>query len=126
MGLRCWHRVHTMTLRWEVLVMAAPPDQFQKRTYVRLPYTDRFLASEGSIAVNKELQKAFSRPWLCVQIGQSVVNSPTASPITGAWSAVFPAGGAQSDGALEKARPSRQRPFQSEHSMEDGCCPPDK
>lgn len=65
--------------------MPTPPDQFQRRTYVRLPFTDEYLGADGRMS--ETLVRALSRPWLTVRIAQSVVKS-TPKAQTGSWTHV--------------------------------------
>lgn len=48
--------------------MPAPPDQFQRRTYVRLPFTDEYLERRDEKMWREELRRAFARPLLTVRI----------------------------------------------------------
>lgn len=52
--------------------MPVPPDQFQKRTYVKLPYTDALLRGQPSRAVKEQLRRAFEKPLLRVSISREV------------------------------------------------------
>lgn len=81
--------------------MASPPDQFQRRTYVRLPFTDRYLAQDVERPVSEELSRALSRPWLTVKISESIVKSIHQSDVTGSWSAI-PAGESKAQASSEE------------------------
>lgn len=81
--------------------MPTPPDQFQRRTYVRLPFTDEYLGA-GEERMSETLVRALARPWLTVQISESVVKSASCSR-TGSWSHV------PSAAAERKEAPQQQR-----------------
>lgn len=68
--------------------MATPPDQFQRRTFVRLPYTDLYLSDDAKREDLAGLSEAMKRPWLTVKIAGSIVKSTESSPRTGSWSKV--------------------------------------
>lgn len=63
--------------------VAVPSDQFQKRTYVRLPYSDAFLSGNNPRHFRDELRLAFHRPLVTVQIAVSPVDAlvPSAQPL---------------------------------------------
>lgn len=44
--------------------MNVPPDQFQRRTYVKLPFSDSFARSPNDPALLAELRVAFRKPLL--------------------------------------------------------------
>lgn len=49
--------------------MLHPPDQFQRRVYVRLPYADRYLDQRHDLKeLKSELQASFKNPVLQVTI----------------------------------------------------------
>lgn len=52
------------------MYVSVPPDQFQKRTYVKLPYSDAFLSGRNTRRVERELRLAFLRPLITVQIAE--------------------------------------------------------
>ncbi len=51
--------------------MPAPPDQFQKKTYVRLPLADDYLRDENDRGVLAEIKRSFERPILHVTISDA-------------------------------------------------------
>ena len=67
--------------------MPTPPDQFQRRIYVRLPFTDEYLREDGE-RIPESLSRALARPWLTVRISESVVKS-TVPGRNGSWSRTF-------------------------------------
>lgn len=48
--------------------MPAPADQFQRRTFVRLPFADLYLEQRDERLWKEELRRAFARPLLVVRI----------------------------------------------------------
>jgi|GEM_PF-6380985 len=57
-------------MRKEGMNVPAPPDQFQRKTYVRLPYADDYLRDETDRSTLLAIQKAFERPLLTVKIAR--------------------------------------------------------
>lgn len=53
--------------------MPAPPDQFQKKTYVRLPFADDYLKDETDKGVLSAIKRSFERPLLHVKISDSLI-----------------------------------------------------
>ena len=51
--------------------MPAAPDQFQKRTFVRLPYSDQYLKERSGRGFREQLSKAFQRPLYTAQITEN-------------------------------------------------------
>lgn len=56
--------------------MPAPPDQFQRRTYVRLPFADEYLERRDEKLWKEEFRRAFTRPLLTVRIADPLADSP--------------------------------------------------
>lgn len=54
--------------------MPAPADQFQRKTGVRLPFTDAYYRERGGRVFRASLKQAFRRPLLTVTISQSAVS----------------------------------------------------
>jgi hypothetical protein len=48
--------------------LSIPPEHFQKRIHVRLPYTDAYLQGKMVGPLKNQLLRAFDRPLLSMQI----------------------------------------------------------
>lgn len=66
-------------------VAPAPPDNFQRRTYVRLPFADDYLNGEDDGHWPEALKEAFRRPFLTVSIAERGKKRTGAPPAGERW-----------------------------------------
>ena len=62
----------------EGMPVPAPPDQFQKKTYVRLPFADDYLRNEADPRLLAAIKRSFERPLLYVRISDA--GAPAGDP----------------------------------------------